>query len=143
MRAGCDNRSNVRGQGVRVSLSLSLSLSLSICIYIYIYIYFGVMSYPPPCFLTTLQYTKLHGKESLGIIFPKELKKTKQNMKKSKTNSKNINTGYLALDPTANKYLSGSGWEISVCLSCSFVCCSVFLRVVVMFVLLLYVFVRL
>ena len=45
------------------------------CIYIYIYIYMGdVLS--PPCFLTTLQYTKLHGKESLGIIFqtfPKEL----------------------------------------------------------------------
>ena len=40
-----------------------------ICIYIYIYIYMGdVLS--PPCFLTTLQYTKLHGKESLGIIFP-------------------------------------------------------------------------
>ena len=35
-------------------------------------------------------------------------------MKNSKTNSNNINTGYLALDPTANKYLSGSGWEISV-----------------------------
>ena len=25
----------------------------------------------------------------------------------------NMNTGYPALDPTANKYLSGSGWEIS------------------------------
>ena len=35
-------------------------------------------------------------------------------MKNSKTNSNNINTGYPALDPTANKYLSGSGWEISV-----------------------------
>ena len=33
-------------------------------------------------------------------------------MNNSKTNSNNINTGYLALDPTANKYLSGSGWEI-------------------------------
>ena len=30
-------------------------------IYIYIYVYIWVMSYPPPCFLTTLQYTKLHG----------------------------------------------------------------------------------
>ena len=44
------------------------------CVYIYIYIlslymYIWVMSYPPPCFLTTLQYTKLHGKESLTIIF--------------------------------------------------------------------------
>ena len=75
------------------------------------------MSYPPPCFLTTLQYTKLHGIESLGIIFPtfpKELKKARRNRKNSKTNGNNINTGYPALDPTANKYLSGSGWEISV-----------------------------
>ena len=42
------------------------------------------MSYPPPCCLTTLQYTQIHGKESLGIIFPtlpKELKKTRRNMK--------------------------------------------------------------
>ena len=54
-------------------------------------------------------------------------------MKNSKTNSNNINTGYPALDPTANKYLSGSGWEISVffllllyvCFCCpsSCVCC--------------------
>ena len=85
-------------------------------IYIYIYICMGdVLS--PPCFLTTLQYTKLHGIESLGIIFPtcpKELKKTRRNRKDSKTNGNNINTGYPALDPTANKYLSGSGWKISV-----------------------------
>ena len=83
----------------------------------------------PPCFLTTLQYTKLHGKESLGIIFPtfpKKLKKTRRNMKNSKTNSEHINTGYPALDPTANKYLSGSGWEIYVFLFC-FVCFSVVL----------------
>ena len=44
---------------------------------------------------------------------PKKLKKTRRNMTNS-TNSKNINTRYPALDPTANKYLSGSGWEISV-----------------------------
>ena len=37
--------------------------------------------------------------------FPKKLKKTRRNMKNSKTNSNNINTGYPALDPTANKYL--------------------------------------
>ena len=95
------------------------------------------MSYPPPCFLTTLQYTKLHGIESLGIIFPtfpKKLKKTRRNRKNSKTNGNNINTGYPALDPTANKYLSGSGWEISVfyvfvyvfllsfCVLCFYVC---------------------
>ena len=30
------------------------------------------------------------------------------------------NTGYPALDPTANKYLSGSGWEISVFFSLCF-----------------------
>ena len=83
------------------------------------------MSYPPPCFLTTLQYTKLHGIESLGIIFstfPEKLKKTRRNRKNSKTNSNNINTGYPALDPTANKYLSGSGWEISVFLMCLLMC---------------------
>ena len=94
------------------------------------------MSYPPPCFLTTLQYTKLHGIESLGIIFPtcpNKLKKTRRNRKNSKTNGNNINTGYPALDPTANKYLSGSGWEIyvfsvyyvfllSFCLFCLYMC---------------------
>ena len=59
--------------------------------------------------------------------------------------NKNINTGYPALDPTANKYLSGSGWEIMylcfvlnvvslvLCFSRSFFCVC----------LLLYVFVRL
>ena len=36
--------------------------------------------------------------------------KTTENLKNNK--NKNINTGYPALDPTANKYLSGSGWEI-------------------------------
>ena len=36
-------------------------------------------------------------------------------------------TGYQALDPTANKYLSGSGWEISICCYvCLCFCCSVF-----------------
>ena len=29
----------------------------------------------------------------------------------------NRNTGYPALDPTANKYMSGSGWEVM------YVCC--------------------
>ena len=73
-----------------------------------VYTYIWVMSYPPPCFLTTLQYTQIHGKDSLGIIFPtfpKKLKTTRRNMNNSKTNSNNINTGYPALDPTANKYL--------------------------------------
>ena len=96
---------------------MHVSLSLSLYIYIYIYIYMGDVLFPPPCFLTTLQYTKLHGIESLGIIFPtfpKILKKTRRNRTKSKTNGNNINTGYPAFDPTANKYLSGSGWEISV-----------------------------
>ena len=86
----------------------------------------------PPCFLTTLQYTKLHGIESLGIIFPtfpKELKKTRRNKNNSKTNSNNINTGYPALDPTANKYLSGSGWEIYVVFCMLFCCPSVYFNV--------------
>ena len=53
---------------------------------------------------------------------------------------KNRNTRYPAFDPTANKYLSGSGWEIMylccfccLCLSRSFLCVC----------MLLYVFVRL
>ena len=37
------------------------SLSLSIYIYMYIYIYIYGCCPIPPCFLTTLQYTKLHG----------------------------------------------------------------------------------
>ena len=37
--------------------------------------------------------------------FSKELKKTRRNRNNSKTNGNNINTGYPALDPTANKYL--------------------------------------
>ena len=41
-------------------------------------------------------------KESLGIIFPTFPTFCKES------------TGYPALDPTANKYLSGSGWEIYV-----------------------------
>ena len=67
------------------------------------------------------------------------MKQTERNINKQKNsieNRQNRNTGYPALDPTANKYLSGSGWEISVCFVFS-----VFL--VVLFVLLLYVFVRL
>ena len=44
-------------------------------------------------------------KESLGIIFP--------TFPTFPTFCKE-STGYPALDPTANKYLSGSGWEISV-----------------------------
>ena len=95
------------------------------------------MSYPPPCFLTTLQYTKLHGKESLGIIFPtfpKERKNTRRNMKSSKTNSNNINTGYPALDPTANKYLRFRLGDFCFLLNVvfMFVCCpSVCLYVVI------------
>ena len=54
-------------------------------------------------------------------------KETEQKQKSSKKNiNNNRNTGYPALDPTANKYLSGSGWEISVlfvlCLLLCFVC---------------------
>ena len=38
--------------------------------------------------------------------------KTKDN--NSKKNRNKRTTGYPALDPTANKYISGSGWEIYV-----------------------------
>ena len=84
----------------------------------------------PACFLTTLQYTKIHGKESLGIIFPTSL--TFPTFCKE-------STGYPALDPTANKYLSGSGWEIYV-----FSVFLFFFEFLFMFcVMCLYVFVRL
>ena len=54
-------------------------------------------------------------------------KKHKQKHTNSKKNIKHRNTGYPALDPTANKYLSGSGWEISVFLFlCFSLSCSVF-----------------
>ena len=50
--------------------------------------------------------------------------------------NKNINTRYPAFDPTANKYLSGSGWEIMylccvccLCLSRSFLCVCMMLYV--------------
>ena len=41
--------------------------------------------------------------------------------------TKTNNTGYPALDPTANKYLSGSGWEIMIFCVVMFSCFSVFL----------------
>ena len=40
--------------------------------------------------------------------------KQKNKQTNSKNNRNNRNTEYPALDPTANKYLSVSGWEISV-----------------------------
>ena len=60
----------------------------------------------------------------------KNIKKQKQTKKhNSKKNIEHRNIGYPALDPTANKYISGSGWEIYVCSVCC-LCCYVFLRVV-------------
>ena len=41
-------------------------------------------------------------------------------------------TGYPVLDPTANEYISGSGWEIYVFSVC-FKCFSVVLRIVLLF----------
>ena len=63
-----------------------------------------------------------------------QLKKTRRKQNKQKTteikqksfekNNKNRNTGYPAQDPTANKYLSGSGWEIMYfCVVVSVVVC--------------------
>ena len=100
------------------------------CVYIYIW----VMSYPPhllfdhpAIYKTSWQRTVGHHfsnfsnlsnfstfcKESLGIIFPTVPTFCKES------------TGYPALDPTANKYISGSGWDIFV-ISVVF-CFSVFL----------------
>ena len=67
-------------------------------------------------------------------------KETEQQQKTTRRKTfKNMNTGYPALDPTANKYLSGSGWEISVfcflfksivvCFPSSFYVCLMFLYV--------------
>ena len=87
---------------------ICINIAIFILYPIHIYIYMGDVLSPPLCFLTTLQYTQIQGKESLAIIFPncpKKLKKTRRNMNNSKTNSNNIDTGYPALDPTANKYL--------------------------------------
>ena len=39
-------------------------------------------------------------------------KENKYNRKASRKNINKQNAGYPALDPTANKYLSGSGWRI-------------------------------
>ena len=119
------------------------NISLCIHIYIYIYVYMGDVLSPPLLFDHPAIY-KTSWQRIVGHHFSNfsktKLKKTRWNKNNSKTISNNINTGYPALDPTANQYLSGSGWEISVfvCL-CFCFCVSVFLRVV----LFLYVFVRL
>ena len=59
----------------------------------------------------------------------KTIKTKKRNSKENRTT--NRNTGYPALDPTANKYISGSGWEISV-LFLLFVCFPLSVSVVFM-----------
>ena len=55
------------------------------------------------------------------------------------TYKQNINTGYPVQDPTANKYLSGSGWEIMYLCSFCFVLCF-FLEVYCCFVVICAVF---
>ena len=46
-------------------------------------------------------------------ITTKHINKTELKQKSFEKNTKtNRHTGYSALDPTANEYLSGSGWEI-------------------------------
>ena len=54
-------------------------MSLSLSIYIYIYIYISGCCPIPPCFLITLQYTKLHGvqvtRSHLYIIMQKHTRK--------------------------------------------------------------------
>ena len=71
--------------------------TMNICYVMLCYVYVNcVLGYEHICYVNMLHVfscTFLH-----------------ENNIQTKTN----NTGYPALDPTANKYLSGSGWEISV-----------------------------
>ena len=70
-RATCANQNRCVGEAAAPRrlgyIYIYIYIYLSLYIYIYIYIYGWCPI--PPCFLTTLQYTKLHGIESLGIIF--------------------------------------------------------------------------
>ena len=52
---------------------------------------------------------------------------------------RNINTGYPALDPTANKSLSGSGWEIMY--FCCFYCFYVFLEALYLIYIYIYIYI--
>ena len=59
------------------------------------------------CFYMSMFDCKCKSLNRLG-----ENRKTNRKKQKSFEKNKNANTGYPALDPTANKYLSGSGWEM-------------------------------
>ena len=80
---------------------------------------------------------KHNKKTERNIFLKKRKKKNKKLQEKHKQRIKqNINTGYPALEPTANKYLSGSGWEMSVCSVCVchvFCFCSVVLCVMFLY----------
>ena len=55
----------------------------------------------------------------IGENITTNIQQHKQNRKASSKNINNRHTGYPAQDPTANKYLSGSGWEIFyLCMLC-------------------------
>ena len=83
-------------------------------------------------FICVLFEHKCKSLKRLGENRKNKKNRKKQNKKQTaktrrKTLKKNRNTGYPDLDPTANKYLSGSGWEISVFLFlCFSLSCSVF-----------------
>ena len=81
----------------------------------------------------------------LGENIKTQQKETEQQKhKNSKDNRKtNRNTGYPALDPTANKYISGSGWENCCFYIISLCCVYVFLLVFMFVLMLLYVLFRL
>ena len=83
---------------------------------------------------------KCESSKSLGENIVLFLRTKKQQTIKQKSFEKNIktnterNTGYPALDPTANKYLSSSGWEI-MHFCCFLLLFNVFSRSFLMFVL--------
>ena len=64
-------------------------------------------------FLYVFFECKCNSLKQLGENRQQNRRKHKHNIQNSKKNRKHRNTGYPALDPTANEYLSGSGWEIS------------------------------
>ena len=64
---------------IYVYIYIYICIYMYICVYIYIYIYTYGCCPIPPCFLTTLQYTKLHGvqvtRSHLYIILRKHTRK--------------------------------------------------------------------
>ena len=75
-------------------------------------------------FICVLFDCKCKSLKRLGENIKQQQKETEKQQNNFKKNINNRNTGYPALDPTANKYISGSGLDISVVVLL-FVCFSV------------------